>query len=257
MQLIYDETFEGWLTCVFEVYERKLRDAVLSGKNHIQSGVFDAAMEVITDEHKAARVWKGIQKTLSAGAARQLSNVWLSELPDMHNIMLAYVRYAFDSKQNIEKDFSHPAVLKVQQVNRMIGREKHRMEAFVRFELTQDGIYYAVAEPDFNVLPLIIPHFKNRYADQRWLIYDVKRKYGIYYDLETVTTISMSFDADVKKGTDVSIVFDEREELFQRLWQQYFKSTNIVSRKNPKLHVQHMPLRYWKYLTEKKVGRDR
>ena len=31
----------------------------------------------------------------------------------------------------------------------------------------------------------------------------------------------------------------------------YFKSTNIVARKNTKLHTQHVPKRYWKYLTEK------
>jgi hypothetical protein len=29
--------------------------------------------------------------------------------------------------------------------------------------------------------------------------------------------------------------------------------TNIKERKNDKLHVQHVPKRYWKYLTEKKM----
>lgn len=31
----------------------------------------------------------------------------------------------------------------------------------------------------------------------------------------------------------------------------HFKSTNITERKNTKLHVQHIPKRYWRYLTEK------
>ena len=44
----------------------------------------------------------------------------------------------------------------------------------------------AIVQPDFNVLPLIEKHFRERYADQRWLIYDVRRKYGLYYDLQTV-----------------------------------------------------------------------
>jgi probable DNA metabolism protein len=45
---------------------------------------------------------------------------------------------------------------------------------------------------------------------------------------------------------------DEKEELYQHLWQQYFSTLNIAARKNLKLHIQHMPKRYWRYLVEKK-----
>ena len=43
----------------------------------------------------------------------------------------------------------------------------------------------------------------------------------------------------------------EDEKLFQELWKGYFKSMTIKERINPKLHRQHMPKRFWKYLTEK------
>ena len=43
--------------------------------------------------------------------------------------------------------------------------------------------FLSLVRPDFNVLPLIQPHFKRRYQDQRWLIYDEQRKFGLYYDL--------------------------------------------------------------------------
>ena len=105
-------------------------------------------------------------------------------------------------------------------------------------------------EPDYNVLPLLIDHFKNRYADQRWLIYDGKRKYGIYYNLETVETIELSFSEDVKQG-GLAIAFAEEEAMYQSLWKNYFQSVNIKARKNTKLHILHMPKRYWKYLPEK------
>ena len=60
------------------------------------------------------------------------------------------------------------------------------MEAFVRFKKTTDGLFLSLVRPDFNVLPLIQPHFKRRYQDQRWLIYDEQRKYGLYYDLHEI-----------------------------------------------------------------------
>ena len=41
------------------------------------------------------------------------------------------------------------------------------------------------------------------------------------------------------------------EKKYQTLWQRYFVKTGIPERKNMKLHIQWMPKRYWKYLTEK------
>jgi probable DNA metabolism protein len=125
------------------------------------------------------------------------------------------------------------------------------MEAFVRFQQTADNLYYAIIEPDYDVLPLLTKHFQDRYADQRWLIWDNKRRYGIYYDLQTVAVVTVSFEAETNNGKDISIVYDAKEELYQQLWQQYFKSVNIPARKNTRLHLQHMPMRYWKYLPEK------
>jgi probable DNA metabolism protein len=125
------------------------------------------------------------------------------------------------------------------------------MEAFVRFRLTKDGLYFASIEPDFDVLPLISKHFNSRYADQKWVIYDLKRNYGLYYDLEKVDIINISLPEDFD-ATKTSQDFFAAEELeFQTLWQDYFESTNIPSRKNMKLHIRHVPKRYWKYLSEK------
>jgi probable DNA metabolism protein len=125
------------------------------------------------------------------------------------------------------------------------------MEAFVRFQLTKDQLYYAICQPDYNVLPLIRKHFKDRYADQRWLIYDSRREYGIYYDLEKVDSVLISFVEEANDGENVAAILEENEELYQQLWQQYFTSVNIAARKNTKLHIQHMPKRYWRYLPEK------
>ena len=128
------------------------------------------------------------------------------------------------------------------------------MEAFIRFQHTADGIFYCGIDPDFNVLPLIINHFKNRYADQQWIIYDIKRNYGLFYDLEKVEEIKLDFtDQNTKASLSTPSVLSEKEGLYAVLWKDYFKSANIPARKNTKLHVQHVPKRYWKYLTEKQL----
>ena len=101
------------------------------------------------------------------------------------------------------------------------------------------------------MLPLISKHFERRYADQKWIIYDLKRNYGLYYDLNGVELIQIAL-ADNFDPTKTTLDFFTTSEIeFQTLWQDYFESTNIPSRKNTKLHVQHVPKRYWKYLSEK------
>ena len=149
-------------------------------------------------------------------------------------------------------DFSDDAVLKINNVAHKVSREKHRMEAFVRFQLTKDNIYFANIEPDFDVLPLISKHFRNRYADQQWIIYDLKRKYGLFYDLHTVEIISLDLTDVPRNSLQKNSAFTNEEYEYQDLWNNYFKSTTIKSRINTKLHVQHVPKRYWKFLSEKK-----
>ena len=61
----------------------------------------------------------------------------------------------------------------------------------------------------------------------------------------------MELPDDVGISGANSKYFDESEIYFQKLWEEYFKSTNIKTRANMRLHVQHMPKRYWKYLSEK------
>ena len=177
---------------------------------------------------------------------------FISERKDIENVLLRYIQYVINSNCAVENNYSHPDVLILQQTSRKVDREKHRMEAFVRFQCTKDKLYYALIQPDYNVLPLICKHFERRYADQRWLIYDSMRKIGLYYDLEKIEEVFMQFETDLNNKDQLAAIYDENEELYQSLWQQYFQSVNIKARKNMKLHIQHMPKRYWKGLVEKK-----
>ena len=68
------------------------------------------------------------------------------------------------------------------------------MKQFLRFQKAKDGTYLGVIQPDHNVLPLIIDHFKDRFNDQSFLIFDARRRYGFYYDKEDVNRITFCDD---------------------------------------------------------------
>lgn len=249
--LVYDGSFEGFLSAVFKVYEEKLTNVDIQREGVVQASFFGDTAEVITNKTHADRVWNGLKKKLTTYGRNQVYYSFLSELDGVENLLLDYMQQVFANSSTIEKDFSNLTVLKLSKITRSVGREKHRMEAFVRFKLTKDGLYFANVEPDFNVLPLLAKHFKSRYADQKWVIYDIKRNYGLHYNLEHVESIVMDFPKEFDFTKTSKDFFAEEELEFQELWQNYFKSTNIESRKNMVLHVRHVPKRYWKYLSEK------
>lgn len=251
--LSYDSTFEGFLTAVFEIYEFKYSNPKIIKNDDTQQNLFAKPIEIITDIVKSDRVIKKLNTQLGTDGVRSLIYAFLSEKIEIEDVLFNVINYAVKNPtQNVLKDFANDSVLQISQLTKSVGREKHRMEAFIRFELLKDGIYFAKIDPDFDVLTLIIRHFKNRYQDQKWLIYDLRRKYGVYYDLKTVEIVSLDLDIKLIENKS-SEVFSDSEIEYQKLWWEYFDHTNIKERKNSKLHLQHVPKRYWKYLTEKKI----
>ncbi|WP_299214711.1 TIGR03915 family putative DNA repair protein [uncultured Aquimarina sp.] len=248
--LLYDGSFDGFLTCVFTVYEQKIGTPIIRKESESNNQLFTISETIITDETKSNRVWKGIKTKIPSSQQKILFKAFLSEIKGVENTLLCYIKNIFDTPNATLIDYSNKDILKISQVAKMVGREKHRMEAFVRFQRTKDDIFVSTIEPDFNVLPLLIYHFKDRYADQKWLIYDIKRSYGLYYDLDKVDIITLDFFSKLNTSVQKENYADNELD-FQKLWQTYFNSVNIKSRKNSKLHLQHLPKRYWKYLIEK------
>ncbi|MCD8193358.1 MAG: TIGR03915 family putative DNA repair protein [Tannerellaceae bacterium] len=249
---IYDKTFEGLLTVVFDAYFRRVFPDMLCSETEVLPLFYNEVVNSYTNTEKSERVWNGLQKKISKPALSTLTMVWLSELPQVDMLLFRYIRKAIDAPRSIETNFGDPDVLEVTKIWKKVSGERHKIMQFLRFQKTVDDIYFAAMEPIYNVLPLVLDHLKDRFGGQKWLLYDLKRQYGYYYDLSTVEKVHFnSQEEHFISGFLSEELMEQDEELFQRMWKQYFKSIAIKERINPKLHRQHMPVRFWKYLTEK------
>lgn len=251
IHFIFDATFEGLLTAIFDKYYLREGNVRLFHEKTYQPEISCTSHRVVSDTQKAGRVWDGLKKKLSARARNTFFCAYLSEDIIIHRECLAYACYIFENPPGAEHNLAHPSVLSLLQAEKKVSRERHRMKAFVRFSKTADNIYYAPIEPDFNVLPLVATFFRERFADQQWLIYDVKRKYGLFYNLQSVNEVTFETTPTSKGNLSPGSVFATEEELVLALWKDYFKNTTILARKNLSLHIRHVPKRYWKYLSEK------
>lgn len=251
---VFDGTWEGMLSVVFDAFSLRRRPLELL-RTGAQMPVFaDGIHDVVTDPSHAARVWRGLRRRLPAGATAALAASFLSELPAMDMPTFRYMVRVFSeaSPRGIERDFSDPDVLAVFETARKVRCEQHRVLQFLRFQKAADGTYFGIMEPIYNVMPLTVGHFADRFADQRFILYDKRRGFGYYYDGHEPMEITMPEELPhIATGRLADEVMDPDERLFQQLWRTYFKAIAIAERRNPRKQRQDMPVRFWKYLTEK------
>ena len=252
MIFIYDGTFEGLLTSLFEAYYRRsFPDAIQTAGKQPQD-MFAVTVKVISDSAKAGRVWKGIQEKLTVRNRHLLYHAFLSEAEGIEIKIMRFVRRLFYEGTSIETDFGDANVLDIIQNARKVRKEAMHVMQFVRFQQTKDGMYFCGIEPLYDVIPLVAGHFKSRFADQQWLLYDLKHNYGIYYNKETLEEVEItSSEFNRQTGEINEDVLNEGDALYQTLWKSYIRHISIEERKNLRLQRQHMPRRFWKYLTEK------
>jgi len=248
MILTYDGSYEGLLTVIFEGYRLRIPDLRMETDSPVTGDLFSEKSFVATDPDKARRVRQKVEDIGGKKASKSLYRCFLSEQKDLERVILHAIHRLIDDGGEALSDYRDPLILRLQQIGKQIGREVHRMHAFVRFQETKDDLYVSLIEPDFNVLPLIGKHFRERYPAQDWLIYDVQRHYGLLYDRDGMRFTTLTEAQHVHLQRDW---LTDTEKDYQELWKTYFKAVDIPERRNMKLHVQHVPKRYWKYLIEK------
>ena len=178
----YDKTFEGLLTCVFHAYNRRQFPERLLDLQELAGLFDDEVLEVLTDETLAGRVWQGAARLVRGEFLRGITSCWLSELPGVDELLFRYLRKLFDSKGKSVYNLADADVLACSQLWKKVSNECTRVIQFTRFQKTADGIYFSALAPIYNVYPLALHYFTDRFADQPWLVYDARRSYGYYYD---------------------------------------------------------------------------
>lgn len=242
-----DGSFEGLLTAVFEAYARKVDPAVIRPRKDHRAGLFEKCVEVASEADKAERVWKGLARHIDSDSRSRLYQAYLTGAPGVEALIYRFIRRVVrPDAESAHSDF--PSVrLAIERLSQQVRREAHRMKGLVRFSRMEDGLYLALINPRYDVLPLLRRHFENRYADQRWVIFDVVRNYGLFFDTQKTSEMRAG---DGMPPMEAGIA-GAADDACRQLWKTYFAAADIAARRNPKLHLRHLPRRYWQHLPEK------
>ena len=246
MILLYDNSFYGLLTCVFEHYYHQPVQEIYA-KDVFQGSLIDTYREVETEEIKAKRVEKAIREKFSGEGYMALYRTFLSN--DYHKdcYILEYLIHGFKLGRKIDNYYSEPFVMNIRKLSKKVGFEAHRFLGLLRFE-QRDKYLYATFEPDHDILPLIAQHFTDRLQEERLIIYDRKRSKAVLANNKQwiIQEVPRNEAREIFDTYTLSI----EEKMLQKLWRGYFEHIAIEGRINPKLQQNFVPKKYRKDILE-------
>lgn len=132
-------------------------------------------------------------------------------------------------------------VCSLQKAVRHLTSESQKFKGFVRFSVYGE-VLVAVIEPKNFVLPLLSPHFCDRFRSETFMIYDKTHSMALIYRPQKAELIFVDeLTLPEVDGTEVE---------YRRLWKQFYNTIAIEGRTNPRCRRTLMPKRYWGQMTE-------
>ena len=240
---IYDGTFEGLLTIVFNCYTNKcIPNKIISNSDYNEN--FLETFEFIkTDFEKSKRIYEGIKNNISFNALYNCFSAFLSSNANKDINILKFLILGFQVGPKIDNMLSVPYVFEVNALRKNVHMEAHRLKGLLRFIEFSNNYFYASIHPENNVLELLAKHFISRFKNQNFIIHDKNRNKALVYN-----TIEYSIITDFELPSDIQKT--KKEIQFENLWKTFFETIAIKERKNSKLQMQYMPKKYWQDLIE-------
>ncbi len=141
----------------------------------------------------------------------------------------------------IMEDKTDDDVRRVEEWDKNVRRDSHKMHAFVRFRQVEDEEgrehYVAWFEPDHHIVRANAGFFRRRFANMQWSI--LTPRGTLHWDGETMREGPPARKEDAPSGDPV-----------EDLWRKYYASIFNPARLKVGAMLSEMPKKYWKNLPE-------
>ncbi len=155
--------------------------------------------------------------------------------------LLYRMLWRLQSNPRAMEDKADPDVRRIEELDKSVRRDSHKMHAFVRFREVEiaDGAKHYVAwfEPDHHIVRANAGFFMRRFANMNWSI--LTPRGCIHWDGETMRESGPAQRSDAPQGDPI-----------EELWKSYYSSIFNPARLKVGAMLSEMPRKYWKNLPE-------
>ena len=245
-----ENSLYGIMTGVYDAYASRLGydNIKLQTEDEMNRELFAEYVEVKTDPEKAEKVLRTIRRELGLEVHDCICQAAASWDKRKTNAIFKTIVLGLHlpKKQKVMNCLTKDYVCTVADLAKKTWNEAHRFMGFVRFTELAGGILYADIKPENEILPLIAPHFANRYPEENWVIYDERRdKFAIHRAGKGWMILE-----DMKIAEEVRSQLSMEEDDYRAMWKAFTKSIAIEARKNEQLQKQLLPLKFRDKMTE-------
>lgn len=239
---IYSAVYDAWLE------RRESGDAGIGVRGRMETELFSEYAEVEESGQKRKAVEKMICAHMGKRAAKAFYYAALSSDPDRGSAIFQTMVLARKTgrRGQILERLQDPWVRKVFELERAVQKESHCFIEFCRFRELKEGILFARIRPRSEILPLIAPHFADRFPMEDWVIADDTHQTAAVHKKQCPWILVSGVRADRK---DVRS-FSENEKEIATLWKQFHHTAAIDERSSYSRQRQHLPLWYRENMVE-------
>ncbi|MCI9178142.1 MAG: DNA metabolism protein [Clostridia bacterium] len=243
---LYDGSFNGLLTIVFDCYLKKVIPSTILPKEYYVANLLEKSYFISTNEEKSNRIWHGISANISFTALYDCYHAFLSCQKQKDLAIVNYLLHGFKVGPSICHRLTLDYVLQVTKLRKRVFGEAHRLKGLVRLSEIGNNLWYSSISPDNNVIEQVGHFLIERFPTQNLILHDKNRNLAFLYTSKNRKNYEiLEVPADFKVTS-----FSEEEKQFQKLWKTFFETIAIDERKNTRLQMQFMPKKYWKDLVE-------
>ena len=245
-----EDSIEGIFSAVYAAWELKyghentvIQVTGFAGQN---IELFANYIHLAPDTEKAAKVLNTIRRICSDDIYERLFRAACADASDKGDAIYRYIQVALRMGNRVKNHLTDPAVVRVMELSRAVGNAEHHYLGFLRFIEIPGNILLARYAPKPRLTELIMPHFADRFPEERFVIWDTNRNVaGVHVPGQNyiMLTLTESQVAMLQSYTEDNIQAEQ-------MWKAFVESISIKERENKKLQQNNIPLHFRTYMPE-------
>jgi len=245
-----EDSVEGIFSAVYAAWELKYghENTVLqvTGCGGQNMEMFATYVHLSPDAVKAQKVINTIRRICSDGVYENLFRAACADAADKADAIYRYIQVALRMGRQVLHHLSDPAVVRIMELSRAVGNAEHHYLGFLRFIEIPGNILLARFAPKPRLTELIMPHFTERFPEERFVIWDtVRNEAGIHIPGQNYIMLKLT-----ESQALVLHQYTEDNVKAEELWTTFVEHISIKERENKKLQQNNIPLHFRTYMPE-------
>lgn len=242
-----EDTPDGVFTAIYDAWAAHIPREQLKIRVEAMHSFefFSDYVYVQTDYEKAVKVARSVSRKICREAYDMIYKASLSYEEDKIDAIYRFLKLGFQFGAEVIHMHGREEVCRIFELQRNVGNESHSFREFLRFHDSEYGILIAKIRPKNQVLPMMTPHFADRFPEEHFVIIDEVHEMAAFHERRKAWFLS-----PINEDAMERIWSTREDDSYTKLWKTFFRTISIKERENYNCQRNMCALRFRDYMLE-------